>query len=77
MTVASPFLGLCTGLEGADHDNVVSLPPEAMIQSIIDSQIEDHKMRGGLVHSDDYTDGPPAPAYVENEFGGISATRKM
>ena len=71
------LFGLYTGLEEADHDDTVPLPPEAMIQSTIDSQIEDHKMRGGLVHSDDYNDGPPAPAYVENEFGGSSAMRKI
>jgi hypothetical protein len=48
-----------------------------MIQSIIDSQIEDDKMVRGLVQSDDHNDGPPGPADAENDFGGSSATRKM
>jgi len=72
MTAVSPFSELFTGLEEANQEDVPPLPP-----AIIDSQIEDEKMRGGLVQSDNHNDGPPAPADVENEFGGSNTTMKL
>mmetsp|Transcript_22079 Transcript_22079/g.47984 ORF Transcript_22079/g.47984 Transcript_22079/m.47984 type:complete len:272 (-) Transcript_22079:136-951(-) len=74
----SSYLYTFTGPEEAVHDDVAPLPPGGMIQSNIESQIKDHKMRGGLMEGDDHNDGPPAaPADSENEYGVGGASSEL